>query len=324
MKRQGFTLIELLVVIAIIAVLIGLLVPAVQQVREAANRATCENNLHQLAVAAHNYSDVNKRLPPGSYDPNNPNSSGPPFTPYQDPQHSTPWGHISWAAFLLPYVEAAPLFNTMNFKAPAYSLNVAEEATSGTGNTVDRGPGNPTWNGQPNPNKTAADNMPPVFVCPGIDLAVKFPLTAYKDYGINGGTNTQCCPERTTNRQDGIGYLNSKTRMTDIRDGTSNTFLFMEESHVANRSWIAIGDGSNEFIWVHHPSQGYVCSDGVPPNSTAFNNRGPHGPHGGASGVLAAMADGSVVWVSNSINMTVYRALFTRMGGEAASVPTSD
>src|SRR5262249_30845719 len=97
---------------------------------------------------------------------------------------------------------------------------------------------------------------------------------------------------------------------------------FLEESHTANRSWIATGDGSNEFIWVHHPSQGYVCSDGQPPNSTAFNNRAPHGYHGGRGGVLVAMADGSVGWVSNGISMPIYKALFTRAGGESASLPT--
>jgi prepilin-type N-terminal cleavage/methylation domain-containing protein len=317
-QRSAFTLIELLVVIAIIAILIGLLVPAVQKVREAAARTQCANNLKQISLAAHAYHDVYKRLPPGSYDPTNPKNTGGNFTPH-DPSiggSGLPWGNISWSAFLLPFLEAGNLYKTMDFTAPAYSLNIGEEANSGHGNTQDRGPGNPTWNGKPNPNIFAAMNMPPVFVCPSVDLAVKFPQTPYKDYGINGGLNNTCCPERTQANQYGVGFLNSKVRLTEITDGTSNTFLFMEEAHTANRSWIADGDGSNEFIWVHHPSQGYVTGD-TPPNSTAFNNRAAHGPHDGG-GVMASMCDGRVAFVVNSIDFTLYRALFTRNRGEVA------
>jgi prepilin-type N-terminal cleavage/methylation domain-containing protein len=103
-RRRGFTLIELLVVIAIIAVLIGLLLPAVQKVRESARRMQCENNLHQLGVALHNYHDTHGTLPPGTVVPNPP--AGISFPP-PGRMLSAP----GWGTFLLPYLDQAPLYN---------------------------------------------------------------------------------------------------------------------------------------------------------------------------------------------------------------------
>ena len=98
-KRHGFTLIELLVVIAIIAVLIGMLLPAVQKVREAAARTQCANNLHQLGVALHNYHDVFGTFPPGQVK-----------APYA--RWKTNHG---WAVFILPYIEQRSLYNAYDW-----------------------------------------------------------------------------------------------------------------------------------------------------------------------------------------------------------------
>jgi len=98
--RKGFTLIELLVVIAIIAILIGLLVPAVQKMREAAARAKCSNNLHQMGLAMHGYHDNQKYFPPSFAKPSN-------------------WG---WAVWLLPYVEQDNLYKTLNPEATSIAL----------------------------------------------------------------------------------------------------------------------------------------------------------------------------------------------------------
>src|SRR5438309_6761358 len=107
-RHRGFTLIELLVVIAIIAILIALLLPAVQKVREAAARSTCQNNLHQLGVAAHNYHSAYGKLPPG-YDGPSPNVD------YPFDGHLTNGNpkFIGSLVYLLPYVEQAPIYQQL-------------------------------------------------------------------------------------------------------------------------------------------------------------------------------------------------------------------
>src|SRR5260370_21156774 len=123
-RRSGFTLIELLVVIAIIGVLIALLLPAVQKVREAANRVKCSNNLKQIVLASHNFESAHKKLPPavlGSLLPRN-------LTP-GSPFMSNPW--VGTLAFLLPYLEQESLYNQLQV-----DWNVKDSMNTRTGTSA--------------------------------------------------------------------------------------------------------------------------------------------------------------------------------------------
>jgi prepilin-type N-terminal cleavage/methylation domain-containing protein/prepilin-type processing-associated H-X9-DG protein len=152
--RRGFTLIELLVAIAIIAILIGLLLPAVQKVREAANRIKCSNNLKQLALACHNYHDANGRLPPG----------GVVNPPLLDPLAFNNYNHGSWHVELLPYMEQESLFRQIsNLRVPyRHAINDAR-----AGNLI--------------PDKL------PYLRCPSDPDAPNLPLTNYA-----GNQGPQC------------------------------------------------------------------------------------------------------------------------------------
>jgi len=337
-KRQAFTLIELLVVIAIIAVLIGLLLPAVQKVRAAAMAASCRNNLHQLAIAAHNYHDTHgtfmpgNGLPPGVPAPlNNPSFtgiwmdqhfSGPPCN---STSHCLPWGTFGWPAYILPYVEGDNIFKIINFNYPAYTPDFQEYGHD------PREPPQLTDHGQPASgdgfgdlvNKQAATSMPKLFVCPAARRGKQGNENWQKDYGINGGVQMHgCCPERSQKSNEGMAWVGSKTKMSDVTDGTSNTFLFLELMNNAFHGRIDEGYGSNPFFFVTEAGQGYVqgsnngqLSGVLPPNTEIGNDRGAESDHAG--GIFAAMADGHVVWVPNNVDTRVYFNCFTRDGGEA-------
>lgn len=297
-RKRGFTLVELLVVIAIIGILIGMLLPAVQQVREAARRITCANNIRQMALATHNFHDTQGHFPHGnSYPGNNSNNQ---------------WrrGMIGWSAFLLPFVEGDSVHDQIDFARDAYTNEEGDEwfqRYGAFGDTV---------------NQFAAENMPPFFVCPSANRVGS--EKEFKDYAMNGGNVlSSCCPERAS-ESNGIGYKNSEVGFGDISDGTSNTFLFLEQDHSLEDPSRPANTPTNPFFFVSHQSEGLAMSNvgntNLPPNHVQrkWSGRISRSDHPG--GVMSALCDASTHFIPDTIAQNPWRNTFSRDGGEVLTI----
>src|SRR5262249_48272274 len=206
-RRAGFTLIELLVVIAIIAILIGLLVPAVQKVRAAAARAQCQNNLKQIGLAMHMYHDVNKVLPPGQVSKGGSGGISP----------SPAW---SWVPCLWPYLEQQALVSRLAPNLTA-ALNVPAAGTP------------------PVPSAANALDPPPaVFVCPadGGELTNSaFSATVGGVVYTGYGKSNYVCNRKVLGPGTFTdGNAPSNLKLIHITDGTSNVILTGERDYVNN------------------------------------------------------------------------------------------
>ncbi len=288
---SAFTLIELLVVIAILAVLIGLLLPAVQKVREAANRLRCANNLKQIGLACHGYHDAQGSFPPGYAA----SAAYPDTTPG--------WG---WAAYLLPYLEQENLYRQIDFGQP-----LAKSSAVGTMLPVFQCPSDLL---PPGPFSITDATLAPVVTA------------APSSYAASVGDDGAEADDPTGN---GVFYRNSKTRLADITDGTSATVLLGDRAWAQTQGiWAGAPDGGVTRAGVQNP---WPAATATAPVLTLVHNNWINirtDADGGLDdfssnhpgGVNLLFADGSVHFLrsitADGAERLAFWALGTRSGGE--------
>lgn len=297
-SKRGFTLVELLVVIAIIGILIGMLLPAVQQVREAARRVDCSNKSRQLGLAVLNFESANQELPPGWLADSN------------DPISDPGWG---WTASLLPFLEADPLFQLIDFDRavgePRHEdivqtvlptlLCTSDPADEVLDISLDDVP-TPVGDGSGNSNTSTSQRLVARSNFSGVFGTLR------TGTGSNSGT-------RDPFEGDGLFFGNSEVKIRDIIDGTSNTMM--------------IGERRNDFgtiVWsgviltVPEPIVRVVGTADLQPNSDEDSIETFRSYHPG--GINVTMGDGSTQFINDEIDSDVYRGLSTLAGGEVVTL----
>jgi prepilin-type N-terminal cleavage/methylation domain-containing protein len=309
-RKRGFTLIELLVVIAIIAILISLLLPAVQQAREAARRTQCKNNLKQIGLALHNYHDTSNSLPSGSIVLLN--AAG-----------TTYFGHgWTWHASILPYMDQANMY-----------AQIQGPNNGGLGSEL----GGTTSAKQ----RLAGQTVMSVFWCPSQpDVTQGVQKGGYSPSNYNGNMGTligyngdNCYGGSVTNaagmrapggcmNANGIFFISSSVRFRDVTDGLSNTIFVSEVIDSGGDANMLGGGGSDR---KHCFSGG---ADSNPPTEMSeyliaaesndpinrYTEEAAGSYHVG--GAQFSLGDGSVRFISENISMTIYQGISTRAGGE--------
>jgi prepilin-type N-terminal cleavage/methylation domain-containing protein/prepilin-type processing-associated H-X9-DG protein len=336
-RRTGFTLIELLVVIAIIAILIGLLLPAVQKVREAAARMRCQNNLKQMGLALHNFHDARGHLPAGGQTDSAPYGTG------------GGWGS-AWTVFILPYIEQDNLFKSFTF-------------TGGSG-----------WGASATNNCNRASNVVvPPYTCPsspfndatpsphngtniqrnhyvGVSGAVNGLVPGYNHTEqVQGGGGAGCCTGGIYAR-NGILFPAGKITLDSVSaaDGTSNTMAISEQNTfliTANGSRVGWGTGNlhgwmigwhsasstagaggdartfqmTTIRYAINQTKGWPDAPGNCGSLGVCDNVGTNIPLNSAhaGGVNALMTDGSVRFLSETTSLPVLAVLAMRNDGQA-------
>ncbi len=293
MRRRAFTIVELLTVIGVISMLMGMLMPAIQKVRAAADRMRCASNLHQIGIALHLFHNDHQRFPPG----------------VTSDRPGEPFPRMTWLTRILPYIEQDTLWGQ---SISAYTTNRNFMA-------------NPPHEGFSTPIK--------LYSCPADErvssaqvtfLGLRPALTSY--VGVLG---------TSFSKSDGVLYRDSRTRITDIYDGSSNTIIVGERPPSANfwYGWWYAGVGQqgtgslDMLLGASEQNSGWAFVSHCPPGPYQFgpgktNNMcdtfhfwslHPNGAH-------FLCADGSVHFITYNVLPTLIPALATRNGGEIETI----
>jgi len=304
-RRPGFTLIELLVVIAIIAILIGLLLPAVQKIREAANRMKCQNNLKQIGLGLHNYQTQNGFFPPGAI--TSATTAGPTRTRGKL-GITTPTNH-GWAVFLLPYIEQDNVYRQYNFNEHWYAAA----------------------------NKQARETPLSIFICPSTPGGIN----RFNDRTISGlpvrAAAGDYAPDNAYGpaleglglvdiavNKDGVLEVNEVWSIAEIRDGTSNTSAVAEDAGRPDL-WrvgrLVTAKGQPDGGWADRDAEyithGFTtngASDPGPCHTNCTNNNEVYSFHSG--GANHVFADGSVHFIRANMDIRMFVKLLTRSGDD--------
>jgi type II secretory pathway pseudopilin PulG len=298
-RRPALTLVELLVVIALVALLAGLLLPAVQQAREAANRTECQNNLRQLGLALYGYHDRTGAFPPGYMDA----AAWPPGVTPMNPAPDNVGPGWAWGAFLLSYLEQEGVYQGIDF-----SKNVGDSSAD-----IAR----------------VRATFLRVFYCPSDRQVGTWTLSdgvnswemAQSSYAACNGNDG--ADDHTTPPHTGAFVRSLRGfRAAEITDGLSCTFFIGERvTTLAPCSWVGSPTGAQvpffraagQFGDADALVEGH-CGIAAPNNPSVTDADATASAH--ATGVQFLFGDGSVRLIDKGIDLSVYQALATRAGGE--------